>query len=94
MTYSEEEIQKYLHILESYKDIFYDISEINEDYFTNSLKKVSCCNCGNTHFIKDITSFGRQKNLGPPRLRVERIYPWLIINCNTRAHFASLAVVQ
>ena len=39
MTYSEEEIQKYLHILESYKDIFYDISEINEDYFTNSLKK-------------------------------------------------------
>ena len=42
----------------------------------------------------NITSFGRQKNLGPPRLRVERIYPWLIINCNTRAHFASLAVVQ
>ena len=41
-----------------------------------------------------ITSFERQKNLGPPRLRVERIYPWLIINCNTRAHFASLAVVQ
>ena len=39
MTCSEEEIQKYLHILESYKDLFYDISEINEDYFTNSLKK-------------------------------------------------------
>ena len=53
MTYSEEEIQKYLHILESYKDIFYDISEINEDYFTNLLKKVSCYNCSNTHFIKD-----------------------------------------
>ena len=52
MSYSEEEIQKYLHILESYKDIFYDITEINEDYFTNSLKKVSCHNC-NTHFIKD-----------------------------------------
>ena len=53
MTYSEENIQKYLHILESYKDIFYDITEINEDYFTNSLKKVSCYNCDNTHFIKD-----------------------------------------
>ena len=53
MTYSEEEIEKYLHFLESYKDIFYDISEINEYYFTNSLKKVSCYNCGNTHFIKD-----------------------------------------
>ena len=53
MSYSEEEIQKYLHILESYKDIFYDISEIDEDYFSNSLKKVSCHNCNNTHFIKD-----------------------------------------
>ena len=39
MSYSEEEIQKYLHILESFKGIFYDITEINEDYFTNSLKK-------------------------------------------------------
>ena len=45
-------------------------------------------------FFDCITSFERQKHLGPPRLRVERIYPWLIINCYTRAHFASLAVVQ
>ena len=52
MSYSQEEIQKYLHILESYKDIFHDTSEINEDYFTNSFKKVSCYNCNNTHFIK------------------------------------------
>ena len=46
------------------------------------------------YIIYIITSFKRQRNLGPPRLRVERIYPWLIINCNTRAHFASLVVVQ
>ena len=51
MTYSEEEIQKYLNILESYKDIYYDISSINEDYFTKSSRKVSCHNCSNTHFI-------------------------------------------
>ena len=51
MTYSEEEIQKYLHILESYKDIYYDTSSINEDYFTKSCGKVSCHNCNNTHFI-------------------------------------------
>ena len=42
--------------------------------------------CLNSHTNSVITSFERQKNLGPPRLRVERIYPWLIINCNTRAH--------
>ena len=50
MTYSEE-IQKYLHILESYKDIYYDIFSINEDYFTKSSRKVSCHNCNNTLFI-------------------------------------------
>ena len=51
MTYSEEEIQKYIHILESYKDTYYDISSINEDYFTKSCRKVSFHNCNNTHFI-------------------------------------------
>ena len=51
MSYPEEEIQKYLHILESYKDIYYDTSSINGDYFTKSLKKVTCHNCNNTHFI-------------------------------------------
>ena len=52
MSYSEEEIQKYLHILESYKDIFYNTDLIDKDiYFTKSLKKVSCNNCNNTHFI-------------------------------------------
>ena len=48
MTYSEEEIQKYLHILESYKDIYYDTSLINENYFKKSCRKVSCHNCDNT----------------------------------------------
>ena len=51
MTYSEEEIQKYLHILESYKDIYYDTSLIKEDYFKKSCRKVSCHICNNTHFI-------------------------------------------
>ena len=52
MTYSEEEIEKYLNILESYKDLFGVISEINEDYFKSySSRKVSCHNCNNTHFI-------------------------------------------
>ena len=43
--------KKYLHILESYKDIYYDTSSINEDYFTKSCRKVSCHNCNNTHFF-------------------------------------------
>ena len=51
MTYSEEKIQKYLHILESYKDIYHDTSSINEDYFKKSFKKVSCHNFNNAHFI-------------------------------------------
>ena len=37
MIYSEEEIQKYLNILKSYKDIFYNTDSIDEDiYFKNS----------------------------------------------------------
>ena len=51
MSYSEEVIEKYLNILESYKDIFHDTSEINEDYFKKSCRKVSCHICNNTHFI-------------------------------------------
>ena len=52
MTYSEEEIQKYLNILQSYKDTF------NNTVFQDTIplktpEKVSCYNCGNTHFIKD-----------------------------------------
>ena len=54
MSYSEEEIQKYLNILQSYKDTFNNTSLIFQD--TIALKtpeKVSCYNCDNTHFIKD-----------------------------------------
>ena len=53
MSYSEEEIQKYLNILQSYKDTFNNTSLISQD--TIPLKKpenVSCHNCDNTHFIK------------------------------------------
>ena len=52
MTYSEEEIQKYLHIRQSYKDTFNNTYLISQD--TIPLKppeKVSCNNCDNTHFI-------------------------------------------
>ena len=52
MTYSEEEIQKYLNILQSYKDTFNNTSLIDED--TIPLKppeKVSFHNCNNIHFI-------------------------------------------
>ena len=52
MSYSEEEIQKYLNILQSYKDTFNNTYLISQD--TIPLKppdKVSCHNCDNTHFI-------------------------------------------
>ena len=48
MSYSEEEIEKYLNILETYKDtlIFQDTIPLKTP------EKVSCHNCDNTHFIK------------------------------------------
>ena len=52
MTYSEEEIQKFLNILQSYRDTFNNTYFISQD--TIPLKppeKVSCRNCNNTHFI-------------------------------------------
>ena len=52
MSYSEEEIQKYLNILQSYKDTFND--RIFQDTIPlKTPEKVSCYNCDNTHFIKD-----------------------------------------
>ena len=54
MSYSEEEIQKYLNILESYNKIYEnEYHFVNEEYFPNPLKsnKVSCHNCKNIHFI-------------------------------------------
>ena len=52
MTYSEEEIQKYLNILHSFNGNY------NNTLFQDTIplkkpEKVSCYNCGNTHFIKD-----------------------------------------
>ena len=52
MSYSEEEIQKYLNILHSFNGtynntVFYDTIPLKTP------EKVSCYNCGNTHFIKD-----------------------------------------
>ena len=50
MTYSEEEIQKYLNILHSFNGnynntVFYDTIPLKTP------EKVSCYNCGNTNFI-------------------------------------------
>ena len=52
MSNSEEEIQKYLNILHSFNGtynntVFYDTIPLKKP------EKVSCYNCGNTHFIED-----------------------------------------
>ena len=52
MTYSEEEIQRYLNILQSYKVTFNNTYLIDEDTFPlKPPEKVFCHNCNNTHFI-------------------------------------------
>ena len=54
MTYSEEEIQKYLNILQNFKDGLNIISPIkNENIPPKTPEHISCENCGNTHFFKD-----------------------------------------
>ena len=54
MTYSEEEIQKYLSILQNFKDGFNVYSPTkNENIPPKIPERVSCENCGNTHFFKD-----------------------------------------
>ena len=54
MTYSEEEIQKYLSILQNFKDRLNVISPIkNENIPPKIPERVSCENCGYTHFFKD-----------------------------------------
>ena len=52
MSYSEEEIQKYLNVLQSYKDSFND-RIFQDTIHLKTPEKVSCHNCDNTHFIKD-----------------------------------------
>ena len=54
MSYSEEEIQKYLNILQSYKDGLDIISPMKDELVPPKLpEKLSYENCGNTHFFKD-----------------------------------------
>ena len=54
MTYSEEEIQKYLSILQNFKDGLNIISPVKDENIPpKTPEKVSCENCGNTHFFKD-----------------------------------------
>ena len=54
MTYSEEEIQKYLTILQNYRDELNIISPIKDENIPPKIpERASCENCGNTHFFKD-----------------------------------------
>ena len=54
MTYSEEEIKKYLSILQNFEDGLDVYTPIRDKYIPSKIpQKVSCENCGNTHFFKD-----------------------------------------
>ena len=54
MTYSEEEIQKHLSILQNFKDGLNVYSPVKDEYIPpKTPEKVSCENWGNTHFFKD-----------------------------------------
>ena len=54
MSYSEEEIQKYLNILQNVNDGLNIISPVkNELVPPKTPEKVSCENCEYTHFFKD-----------------------------------------
>ena len=54
MTYSEEEIEKYLSILQNVNDGLNIISPVKDENIPPKIpERVSCENCGNTHFFKD-----------------------------------------
>ena len=54
MTYPEEEIQKYLSILQNFKDGLNVYSSVKDDNMCPKIpERVSYENCGNTHFFKD-----------------------------------------
>ena len=54
MTYSEEEIQKYLSILQNFKDGLNVYSSVKDKHIPPKIpQKVSCENCGNTRFFKE-----------------------------------------
>ena len=54
MTYSEEEIQKYLSILQNFKDGLDVYSSVKDKHIPPKIpQKVSCNNCGDTRLFKD-----------------------------------------
>ena len=54
MTYSEEEIKKYLNILRNFNDGIDVYTPVLDKHIPLKIpEKVSCENCGNTHFFKD-----------------------------------------
>ena len=54
MTYSEEEIKKYLSILQNVDDGLDVYTPVRDKHLPPKIpQKVSCENCGNTHFFKD-----------------------------------------
>ena len=54
MTYSEEEIKKYLNILRNFNDGLDVYTPVLDNHIPPKIpQKVSCENCGNTHFFKD-----------------------------------------
>ena len=54
MTYSEEEIKKYLNILRNFEDGLDVYTPVLDNHIPLKIpEKVSCENCGNTHFFKD-----------------------------------------
>ena len=56
MTYSEEEIQKYLNILQNFKDGLNVYSSVKDKHIPSKIpQKVSCENCGNTQMLVSVT---------------------------------------
>ena len=54
MTYSEEEIKKYLNILRNFENGLAVYTPVLDKHIPLKIpEKVSCENCGNTHFFKD-----------------------------------------
>ena len=56
MTYSEEEITQYLNILQNFNDGKDVYAPVLENLPPKIPQKLSCENCGNTHFSKTMVS--------------------------------------
>ena len=62
MSYSEEEIQKYLNILQNYRDGLNIISPVKDEHIPpKTPENVSCENCGNTCFFIQLFVFLSKK---------------------------------